>query len=605
MKKLKDAGLLLLILLIYSSCTKTTRQGNNAAPDDSLYTRDTISVNGILRQVKAKDYRNADSALKSLRSAQDLSLKCNYDEGLVQAYFLEGNILYQRNNYEDALESYSKAKTLAEKNDYLLLKAQCLERMASVHLATDDPNLSLMLYYEALPLFEKSKYKPGIAKVYNIIGIYKTDKNQFDTAEIYFRKAMRINEETGDHYNLIENKGNLGYLYERSGETGKAVKIYLELVAELAKMEDSLSLPMIYFDLSSIQQKKNDLDSATYFLRKALAISEPFGDTSLLSTLYLATGHIFMQKGKFDSAHVFLLKSISCTEAIGATNTEIDALKLLSELDSLQGDYKSALEKSRQIAVLKDTLYQRKIRHNLKVSELQYENEKKKNLIKVQHTHLQASEKERLFYIILFIISLIAILFIGIAWILQKRTHVKNKELYEKQLQVNNLELERVQKEEEINRLQLDRIEENLKVKERELVSTVIGIEQRNELLDRIIKKIEESIRNETKSISIAELNEIISSIKLQLNKQKGDDPFNQQFAQVHPDFFMQLKETHPHLTKSDLKFCAYLRIHLSSSQIATILNVTPEAIRKTRYRVRKKIQLLPNDSLEDYVAKF
>ena len=80
---------------------------------------------------------------------------------------------------------------------------------------------------------------------------------------------------------------------------------------------------------------------------------------------------------------------------------------------------------------------------------------------------------------------------------------------------------------------------------------------------------------------------------------------FKLRFKEVHIDFFNNIKAEHPNLTKAELKYCAYLKIYLSTARIMSIHNVTKEAIKKTRYRIRKKFKLSPKDSLEDYIAQF
>ncbi len=101
------------------------------------------------------------------------------------------------------------------------------------------------------------------------------------------------------------------------------------------------------------------------------------------------------------------------------------------------------------------------------------------------------------------------------------------------------------------------------------------------------------------------DLNVIKQELNLQISQQDNWEVFKLRFKEVHKDFFNNLKDKHPDLTKSELKFCAYLRIHLSSSQISRVLHITNEAIKKSRYRIRKKLKLSPKDSLEDYIAGF
>jgi AraC family transcriptional regulator, chitin signaling transcriptional activator len=124
-------------------------------------------------------------------------------------------------------------------------------------------------------------------------------------------------------------------------------------------------------------------------------------------------------------------------------------------------------------------------------------------------------------------------------------------------------------------------------------------------LLSDIAKKIRESISGKPEADHLATVNEVIASIKMQMNASGEAELFNQQFTNVHEKFHENLKKAHPDLTKSEMKFCAYLRLNLSGNQIANSLNVTQEAIRKTRYRIRKKLNLRPEESLEGYISGF
>lgn len=70
-------------------------------------------------------------------------------------------------------------------------------------------------------------------------------------------------------------------------------------------------------------------------------------------------------------------------------------------------------------------------------------------------------------------------------------------------------------------------------------------------------------------------------------------------------DFIKNLKKKHPNLTKSEIKFCTYIKMRLPIDEILSILNISNEGIKKKKYRIRKKITLGRNDSLEFYILKF
>lgn len=602
-KAKKSIIILFLVCLHFHSCNNDSSPKNTGS--GGLNKEDTTEINFLIKRIHDRDIKNPDSLDFYLLSAAKLAEGTNYEKGLAEILFLQGNREYRENKYRGALKKYSKAKALADANNLLLLKAKCLERMASVHLETDDPHYALKLYYESLPIFEKLKYKIGMARVYNIIGVYKTETGKYDTAEIIYNKAINLVEGTDAKPELINLKGNLAYLYEKTDRLNEAIDLYQQLEKDLISLKDSINLAVIYFNHAELLQNSGRVSQGKPYLEKAIRISEMVKDTSLLADLYDNKGVQFLSISLYDSAGYFLEKSLLCASGIDNASTAEKALTWLVKIDSIKGDYKRAFLKSRRIGILKDTMYNRKLRNSLISSELKYENEKSSNLVKIQQLELHAMEKYKLVYLILLVVAILFAVLAVIVIILQRKNYLKSKELIVNRLEIKKLEVAKFQKDEEINRLKIKNITNELKMKDRELVSIALGIEQKNELLNRINEKVRKLMAGISSPENIAIINEITSSIRLKQFEGSESEMFNQRFTAIHEDFFKKLKELHPALTKTDLRFCAYLRINLSSDQIANIQNVTNEAIRKTRYRVRKKIGLRPDESLEDYILKF
>ena len=79
---------------------------------------------------------------------------------------------------------------------------------------------------------------------------------------------------------------------------------------------------------------------------------------------------------------------------------------------------------------------------------------------------------------------------------------------------------------------------------------------------------------------------------------------FEKAFNHADKDFFKKVKEIHPELTANDLKLCVYLRLNLSSKEIAPLLNISHRSVEIKRYRLRKKINLDRSIQLNDYFIK-
>jgi len=146
---------------------------------------------------------------------------------------------------------------------------------------------------------------------------------------------------------------------------------------------------------------------------------------------------------------------------------------------------------------------------------------------------------------------------------------------------------------------------EILDAKKRELIATALQVSKTSKIIKYSEDRINELLKKHSETEISGDLIEIRKDLKLQSSEQDNWEIFKIMFTDIHKDFFNNLKAKHPALSKSELKFCAYLRIHLPSSQISSVLNVTNEAIKKSRYRIRKKLDLTPKDSLEDYISKF
>ena len=80
---------------------------------------------------------------------------------------------------------------------------------------------------------------------------------------------------------------------------------------------------------------------------------------------------------------------------------------------------------------------------------------------------------------------------------------------------------------------------------------------------------------------------------------------FRQNFDLIHKNFFRHLREAFPNLTANDLKFCAYLRLNLSSKEIVNLTGISIRGVEGARYRLRKKLGLKEGDDLASFLIDF
>jgi tetratricopeptide (TPR) repeat protein len=413
---------------------------------------------------------------------------------------------------------------------------------------------------------------------------------------------MNFNKELGNRRGLTHNRGNLAYVYEKSGNIQKADSMYRQLINDLSMDKDSINLPAIYHNVYSLYKRNGNMEGMISALRNAIAISEKTRDTSMLAALYLSTGEWHMQAGLNDSALVFLEKSRISAAAIHDYRNLVSALDRLIDINRKVKNPGKELEYYVQLSVAKDSLYTRKIKNNLKASELQYENLAKTGQIEKERVKQENLKSQRNWYISLAVVLalLVVMLITLITFILKNRQ--KAVALANERLNTRSLQLENLKKEEEIRALRLEKLQEEIHELTALQLSSAVVMQQRNEMLAALSSFIAKKAKEDGK-LEIKDAKEILNTIKVQLKSDENADHFNQRFSQIHPGFFIRLTEKHPELSKTEIRFCAYLKLSFDSNQIAAVLNITLEGVRKTRYRIRKKIGLQPGDSLEDYLG--
>ena len=149
--------------------------------------------------------------------------------------------------------------------------------------------------------------------------------------------------------------------------------------------------------------------------------------------------------------------------------------------------------------------------------------------------------------------------------------------------------------EKEIIKLKNDNLNCEIESVNRELTSTNMAVIRKNELLSNIRLKLQKDTDNPNVKSALKIIDENLDNT--------GDwKSFQDVFNNNDRDFLKKIKELHPALTPNDLKLCAYLRLNLSSKEIAPILNISPQSMEVKRFRLRRKMGLDHQENLTDYI---
>ena len=188
----------------------------------------------------------------------------------------------------------------------------------------------------------------------------------------------------------------------------------------------------------------------------------------------------------------------------------------------------------------------------------------------------------------------------------QKKFLQQRIKFQEKQQRIKYLhQLEIDKSEKEIVKLKNEKLEAEIEARNSELASTAMHLVQKAELLSKIkdeLNKLNKGIRDEEQQSDLKRI------VRLLTSEEKADESWEQfaiYFDKVHTDFLMHLKSAFPGITNNDLRLSAFLKMNLSTKEIAQLMKISPRGVEISRYRLRKKMQIPGEVSLFEFLRDF
>ncbi|OXB04880.1 Two component regulator propeller [Flavobacterium pectinovorum] len=169
----------------------------------------------------------------------------------------------------------------------------------------------------------------------------------------------------------------------------------------------------------------------------------------------------------------------------------------------------------------------------------------------------------------------------------------------EKLIEENNLllEIKELENEQQLMKLRNEQLSQDVDNKNRELAVSTMSLNSKNELLAFIKEDLKKTSQDDNKNIK-----SVIRTINDNITEEDSWKVFKEAFDNADKDFLKRIKQLHPLLTPNDLRLCAYLRLNLSSKEIAPLFNISVRSVEIKRYRLRKKMDLQHEIGLVEYI---
>lgn len=439
-------------------------------------------------------------------------------------------------------------------------------------------------YKKSLCYFTKVDDTLNIANNCVTIGNIFQELGEPNKAYDYLHRADSLYRLCNQKTYLIKNKLNIANVLNSKGERKKAIQTLLWATRQEDVKNDTVFMLQVYASLSAAS---NNIKLTEFYSRKAYRLAKKYRDEELLMQASLNMGAVYVNTNKSDSALLFYRKVWTYLQRNKNNRFLLPTLGGMANSFWMQERWDSAY-----IYLNKFLIYQKSLRKAGNLSEV-YRQESRAAIDNYEATLARQQAEAMLHRIVLILILAVVVLVCGFAcygfWS-QRRKALAKKRIQE----LENKELATRLKNEELQ------FELEMDSKNRELVSNSLMLIEKNQMLDELLQRIDNG--GDAGQITRSTVIELKNQIRAHASEEDEWHKFRAHFEQVHPGFFIRLKEMHPALTEYELRLCAYIRTGMYGKQIAMMLSVQPDSIKKSRTRLRKKLRLRQEDSLEDFL---
>ncbi|WP_204346156.1 tetratricopeptide repeat protein [Psychroserpens algicola] len=582
-------------------------------------TADSIKALNHLKIAQLLMYKDSEETKTNISAAEHLYKKSTNLKQLANLNNVKAEYMFTQNKYDSAMVFVEKSANQFLKNGDSIKGATLKSNLANlVKVLTSDYDRIQSIYDEIEPIALSHKDTALIAIVLSGKADIALHKGHRNIAIELTKNTINLREAQNDSLRIPQEYFKIGKIYQELFDFKESITNFDEgiaiadasnnfrIKAELLRIKGTSLIKLKQFDnaeksllealdlskttnlktselqtliiLGLLEVDRDDLEKAEHYVNLAKSMMNPVNAYSVDYNYNLIRGQIELGNKQYQKALTHFENCVELAEKKGALVNLSFSKKFKSLALEKQGDYKRALALYKESSDAKDTLTSQ-MRTSLSIEQkIIYETEKKEKEILLQKKDLEilqqkeATSKLRNNALTIIIIGLLIIF--GLLFYAIKQKMKKNKILREN-------------------------LDKDLEYKTKELTTHALHLAKKNEVLNDLKQKAK-VLKADADADPGYQM--LIQTINFDLQDDNNWENFSQYFEQVHKDFNAKAQEQFPNITKNDLRLMALLKMNLSSKEIANILNISSDGIKKARQRLRRKMGIDSNQSLEAIV---
>ena len=403
------------------------------------------------------------------------------------------------------------------------------------------------------------KDQEALGRIYNSLAGNFKDLEDIRNAKTYYEKAKKAFEDQGNTLSVVMVYNNLGGVYRKLNVLDSALYVYREASQLLMGLNNPFLLAQNTMNVGNVYEQMGNLDQAEASFLRCLDLSQSsklqYG--VLLSSLNL--GNLYRLKKEYVKSKEWLNKALELSTSMGLAKEKGLVYERLSWLARDTNNYEEAYAQSVTAAAIQDSLASESVKKEVQALQEKFQNEKTQNEI----LSLESQNLKSTLWLLAAGIGILALV-VFVLFVLNRQKRLLNEKLI---AEARQQELSRA-----------------IQTKDLELTAQALQILQIKKLLEEQTAAglLEEEEGNGLKR-------ETFEFLQTELENR---------ITESNGDFYKNLLAAYPDLKPTELKLCSYLRLNLSTKELAEVLNKSVRTIENTRFSIRKKMGLGPEDNL-------
>ena len=523
-----------------------------------------------------------DSALYYKNAALELANELNNIRGILTVNMGLAVLYNKKNDFDAAKEFlYSNIGMFKNRDTIEHAREEDFKYIGSTYHALGDINVKEGLYnlalknqLRALELYKaRAKDSLFVADAYNALGQTEMKLENYTQSLVYLKQARKVYRDFKD---LLWESDVLKIIGENMVLQNKPEEAlpYLMRCTEIAKENGfQLTEASAYTILGNSYRILNRNTEALESFNESLSIYGQMENPSEVNDTYTSLGVFYNALNQPNRAIPYLEKAIRISDSIGALDQAADAYFHRSRSFRQLEAHDKALLDFESYNTLKESVFT--IRKSQQIEELRtiFETEQKEAEIALQQEEIKTLSQEVEISNLrkgLYAGGMAATLALfGLSVFGYRQRIKKNRIAREKQEEIYKQEIAH---------------------KKKELASQTLHLVQKNTFLEELKENLE-NLKNSPEKFKM-EFRRIVMLLKKEKASDKDWETFKTYFSEVHNDFDQKLKTLYADISEKEIRLAAFLRMNLTTKEIAATMNVLPDSILKSKYRLKKKLGL-------------